>query len=216
MTIKQFQELYFITQSKEIDIDKSIKLVGVINKMTPDKVELMSVKRFNKECRKVNRHFEIFNKNMLNTTPKKFIWVNGRCYRIIYEASKANAGRYVEVMTFGKDIINNLHKVMASIVEPVNWRGKPYERRHESIALDMEDVDFKAAYHAAVFFYTHYSVSMQLIQPYLIQELTAKGMSREKAQETLNGFTQTLDGFTMPEWSQNLKEYLLNRFGGLA
>ena len=141
--------------------------------------------------------------------------VNGRFYRINYKVDKKpiTAGKYVEVLTFGTSIVENLHKVMASIVTPVTFMGKPYHREHDEIASDMESVNFEAAYHAAVFFYTQYKVSMQLIQPYLVKELTPMGVEKEAVIQTLSNLQNILDGFTMPKWSLNTREYLLNRFG---
>lgn len=218
MKIKQFQELYYIAKSSDEDIDKSIKMVGAITGKTPDQVDSMQMDKFNRLCVKIQKQFEILNKKILNTRPRNIVLVNGRLYRINYEVSKPpiNAGKYVEVITFGKEVIPNLHKIMASIVTPVKWRmGKliPYEREHFEIAHDMEEMNFEAAYNAAVFFYTHYRVSMQLIRPYLLKELERKGVSRMKAEETLSASLNILDGFTMPKWSQTLKTYLLNRFG---
>lgn len=217
MTIKKFQELFYIAKTKEVDIDKSIKLVGVVTGKTPEQVEALSMVKFNKVCAKIKQKFEIFDKNLLKSKPKNIVLVKGRLYKINYEvgSNPINAGKYVEVVTFAKDVVTNLHKIMASIVTPVRWRmGKlvPYERAHSIIATDFESMNFEAAYHAAVFFYTHYSVSMKLIRPYLMKDMEGK-VSREMAEETLNNLYQTLDGFTMPEWSQNLKEYLLNRYG---
>jgi hypothetical protein len=77
----------------------------------------------------------------------------------------------------------------------------------------MENVEFEAAYHAAVFFYLQYQILMQVIQPYLVQEATKKGMERATVTEALVNFNSLLGGFTMPIWSQNLREYLLLRFG---
>lgn len=215
MTIKQFQELWYITQSTDLDIDKSVKMVGVVTGMTPEQVDNMPMAKFNKLCTKIQKHFEIFNRNLLKGTPKKFIRAGGRVYQLHYKIDRQpiNAGRYIEVISFGKDVINNLHKIMASIATPVNWRGKPYKRDHADIAADMESANFEAAYQAAVFFYTLYSVSMTLIQPYLIKELTKKGMIQQEAKVTLSSSLTFLDGFTMPRWSQNLRLYLLNRFG---
>lgn len=216
MTIKQFQELWYISQSTEYDLDKSIKMVGVVTGMTPDEVEKLPMIKFNKICARIQNSFEIFNKKLLSTKPKQYVFVNRRIYKLHYRVDKLpiNAGKYVEVVTFAKDVVNNLHKIMASIAEPINWRGKPYKRDHDDIARDFEQVNFEAAYHAAVFFYTHYRVSMQLIQPYLVKELMSKGVTKEKAEGTLNDLLMYLDGCTMPKWSQISKGYLLNRFGG--
>lgn len=215
MTIKQFQELYYIAQSKDIDFDKSIKMVGVVTGQTPEQIEAMPMAKFNHICNGIKKKFEIFGKNLLKSKPKKTVFVKGRYYRINYRVDKKpiNAGKYVEAITFGKDVVVNLHKIMASIVTPITFFGKEYERDHVDIANDFESMDFEAAYHAAVFFYTHYRVSMQLIQPFLIKELTAKGVSMREAEATLNSSLEILDGFTMPKWSLTMRQYLLNRFG---
>ena len=215
MTIKQFQELYFIAQNKEYDFDKSIKMVGVITGQTPEQIETMPMCKFNKVCQRIQKQFYVFDKNLLKGKPKKLVMVNGRFYRINYKVDKKpiTAGKYVEVLTFGTSIVENLHKVMASIVTPVTFMGKPYHREHDEIASDMESVNFEAAYHAAVFFYTQYKVSMQLIQPYLVKELTPMGVEKEAVIQTLSNLQNILDGFTMPKWSLNTRVYLLNRFG---
>ena len=215
MTIKQFQELYFIAQNKEYDFDKSIKMVGVITGQTPEQIETMPMGKFNKVCQRIQKEFYVFDKNLLKGKPNKLIFVKGRFYRINYKVDKKpiTAGKYVEVLTFGTNIVENLHKVMASIVTPVTFMGKPYHREHDEIASDMESVNFEAAYHAAVFFYTQYQVSMQLIQPYLMKELKARGAKMVEAEGMLNNLSNILDGFTMPRWSENMRGYLLNRFG---
>lgn len=215
MTILQFQQLYFIAQGTEIDFDKSIKMVGVITGQTPDQVEKMPMDKFNRICKRISTAFEIFNKKLLNSRPKSIVIVKGRIYRLNYEVSKlpVTAGKYIEAITFGKDVVNNLHKIMATIATPITWRGKKYTRSHPDIAADFESMDFKAAYHAAVFFYTQYRVSMQIIQHFLVTELVAKGANREQAEATLNSSLAILDGFIMPKWSLNLRQYLLNRYG---
>ena len=214
MTIKQFQELYYVATSTDIDLDKSIKMVGIVTNKTPEQVEAMSMIRFNLLCARVHNEFKLFERDLLKTKPKKIVRVGKRFYKINYDIAKAKASTYVEVATFSTDIIQNLHKVMASIVTPIKFRwGKWVEVEHEDLAKEMESMDFEAAYHAAVFFYTLFNVSMQVIQPYLINEITRKGISKEKATEILTNSQSILDGFTMPRWSQTSKEYLYNRFG---
>ena len=66
MTIKQFQELYYVATSKDMDFDKSIKMVGIVTKKTPEQVEKMSMIRFNLLCAKVYNQFKIFEKDLLN------------------------------------------------------------------------------------------------------------------------------------------------------
>lgn len=214
MTIKQFQELYYVATSKDLDFDKSIKMVGIVTKKTPEQVELMSMRKFNYLCNKVHNEFKIFEKDLLKRKPKKIVRVGKQFYRINYDVAKAKASTYVEVSTFSTDIIQNLHKIMASIVTPIKLKwGKWVEIEHEDLAKEMEKMSFEAAYQAAVFFYTLFNVSMTIIQPYLIDEIMKKGVSKEKATEILTSSQNILDGFIMPKWSQTSKQYLYNRFG---
>jgi hypothetical protein len=212
MTIKQFQELYYVATSEDMDLDKSIKMVGIVTGKTPEQVEKMSMRKFNILCGAVHNHFKIFEKDLLKGKPKKIVRVGKRFYRINYDVTKCKSSTYVEVSTFSTDIIQNLHKIMASIVTPVRFKwGRWVE--HEELAADLEQMDFEVAYHAAVFFYTLFNVSMQVIQPYLISEMKKKGIGKEQATEILTTSQNILDGFIMPKWSQISKEYLLNRFG---
>ena len=212
MTIKQFQELYYVATSDDMDFDKSIKMVGIVTGKTPEQVERMSMIKFNFLCGMVHRQFKIFEKDLMKGKPKKIVRVGKRFYKINYDVTKCKSSTYVEVSTFSTDIIQNLHKIMASIVTPVKFKwGKWVE--HEELASDLEQMDFEVAYHAAVFFYTLFNVSMRVIQPYLVSEMTKKGIAKEKAEEILMTSQNILDGFIMPKWSLTSKEYLLNRFG---
>ena len=212
MTIKQFQELYYVATSDDMDFDKSIKMVGIVTGKTPEQVERMSMIKFNFLCGMVHRQFKIFEKDLMKGKPKKIFRVGKRFYKINYDVTKCKSSTYVEVSTFSTDIIQNLHKIMASIVTPVKFKwGKWVE--HEELASDLEQMDFEVAYHAAVFFYTLFNVSMRVIQPYLVSEMTKKGIAKEKAEEILMTSQNILDGFIMPKWSLTSKEYLLNRFG---
>ena len=168
--------------------------------------------KFNFLCGMVHRQFKIFEKDLMKGKPKKIVRVGKRFYRINYDVTKCKSSTYVEVSTFSTDIIQNLHKIMASIVTPVKFKwGKWVE--HEELASDLEQMDFEVAYHAAVFFYTLFNASMQVIQPYLVNEMIKKGIAKEKAEKILMNSQSILDGFTMPRWSQTSREYLLNRFG---
>ena len=215
MTIKQFQELYYVATSTDMDFDKSIKMVGIVTKKTPEQVEKMSMIRFNLLCARVHNQFKIFEKDLLKGKPKKIVRVGKHFYKINYDVAKCKASSYVEISTFSADIVQNLHKIMASIVTPIKFKwGKWIEVEHEDIAKQMEGLDFEVAYQAAVFFYTLFNASMTAIQPYLIDEIVKTGkVSRQEAEATLTISQNILDGFTMPRWSQTSREYLLNRFG---
>src|SRR5690606_41930013 len=55
-------------------------------------------------CSKVTKEFEVLDKRLYKTKPKSLVLASGRLYKINYEINKPpiNAGKYVEVITFGK------------------------------------------------------------------------------------------------------------------
>ena len=85
----------------------------------------------------------------------------------------------------------------------------PYDAtKHDAVADDMLKADFAHAYHAAVFFYHVFKVSMQVSQDYLVMEKMQQGQTREIAMQSVSTLLNTLDGLQMPKWYQNLKPSL--------
>lgn len=208
MTIKTLQELYFISNNKDDDFEKSIKMVSVLTGKSIEKIEAMPMRLFNHHCNRISKQFERIGSDLMASKPKRLLFANGRIYKLNYDLQRAS--KYVEGITFAKDIINDIHKLMATIAKPVTWYGRPYKRSHEQIANDMEHANFEAAYNAAVFFYLQFQISLSLIQPYLMEQLPNH---KEKVTEMMTNLMPVLDGFIMPKWSQKLKEYLYQRFG---
>lgn len=213
ITVKQFQELHYISEMQESEIDKSIKLVGCLTGKTPDEVEKMKVKDFNKVCAKIKKQFGILTQKWLNTKPRRYVMAKGRLYRLNYDIKKITAGKYVDSMAFSKDMVGKIHIIMATIAEPINWRGKVYERNHDDIASDMEQLNFEVAYHAGVFFYLLFQMSMVVTRPYLVRQITKQGITKEEAETLLQASSSISDGLPMPKWSQNTREYLSNLYG---
>lgn len=212
MTVKQFQELYFIAQQKANDpltaLENETKMIAVIKGITVEQVDKMKMSQFNRIRKRITANFELLNKKFIEGRPRKLVYANGRIYRIDYDIKKLHAAKFVESLTYGNKTVDNLHKILATIAEPVNIFGKPYKRSHEERATDMEQMNFEHAYHAAVFFYTLYRVSLSASLPYLTRKAKDKN-----AAPLLSTLLNILDGYQMPKWSLNLKAYLLSRFG---
>lgn len=220
LSIKQFQELYFIAKSEDEDSDKALKMVGVVTGLIPEKVELIEHEKFNKICKDISKKFEFLSISADKNKCKKYIKANGRRYKINYHIDKnpMNAGKYVEAVTFGKDIIDNMHKLLATMAEPMRWSwGKmkwvKVDMNHEDIANNMESADFEVGYNAVLFFCLLFTASIQATLPYLTKQMKMKGVEENTIQELLNNSMSILDGLPMPRWSLTTKEYLLNRFG---
>lgn len=208
ITIFKFQQLYAISQMEMDELDKSILLVQTLLDKSQFEVETMKVKKFNKVCGQINKSFEIFNKKLQEDKPKQIVKANGKWYFLNYEITKKpmNAGRYVEVASFSNDIIGNLHKILASMANPMEWtlkglKVKKYDAtEHENIANDMLHLDFSVAYHAAVFFCVLFRESINL----LVHSLELPKEKKKEANQIVQNLTKAMGGYTMPTWSQSL------------
>ena len=206
LSIKQFQQINEINKTGIEDLDKSIMFVQVLTGKSEFEVNQMKVKKFNKLCNQILTAFNSMVVDMNKAKPVNLIKANGKWYWINYDIAKLDAGRYVETATFGVDLIENLHKIMATMVVPMKWtiRGlKPKEydaTNHEEISNDMAEAEFKHCYHAAVFFYALFKNSILALAPYME---TAK--NKTELERALTNFKEASDGFIMPNWYQNLK-----------
>jgi hypothetical protein len=209
MTVTQFQEVYKISNYAINDEDKAVLYVKTLTGYNTEQINAMSLKQFNKICKKVSKAFSIKMQSIENSKPRNFYMANGRLYKFNYNIKRPpfNAGRYIEVATFSSDIIGNLHLILASMATPYKWLRptKPDAWQHELIAEDMRHLDFAAAYHAAVFFYAVFTQSMKTLHRFLVEEMTAKMIPEAEANKILQDLHQTLDGFITPKWYRNLK-----------
>ena len=199
INVETFQKLYAVSLMDTDEVEKSAQYVQILTGKTDEQVNRMKVAKFNKLCGRINKAFEMVGKNLQNGKPKKFVWANGRLYKLVYDIKLA--GKYVETATFATDTIGNLHLLMATIAEPVRltWRGlKVGKRDHHEIAHDMLKLDMGHAYQAAVFFYLVFRES-------LAASMTYFGEEEKAATELVRNFIKSLDGFTTPNWSVNLK-----------
>lgn len=200
LSIQKFQELYAFSEMEMDDTDRAIKLVQTVTGKSQPEVEAMPLYQFNKLCNEITKAFDFS-----NGKPSTQIWVGKNLYRIHLNITSMSAGRYVEVATYSKNTIPNLHKIMASIIQPMTWYGKllPYDAtKHEQYADDMLKADFHTAYHSAVFFYALFSRSMKSLHPYLKAEALKKGASEAVLDKTLSDSQSILDGFILPKWLQ--------------
>ena len=207
LTIETFQKLNYVAQSNLDDIDKSIEFVRIFTNKPAEDIEKMNVAKFNKLCNKVMKLFEQAMTRIENDKPSNWFWVKGKLFYINYDIATISANKYVETAIFGQNVIDNLHKIMATMVyeTKLTWKGikiKPYDAtKHAKISEMMLKADFNRCYHLAVFFYQLFKNSIANLKPYLEQQAKDK----EKLESALTDFIATSDGLQMPKWCQNLR-----------
>lgn len=208
LNVRQFQALHEISMSSLGDIDKAIAYVSTINGMTPSEIEDMDTSKFNKICASiVGAYTSQHKRSMENDKPQRYIKANGQWYEIHYDLSKEpfNAGRYVEVTTFSRDLIRNLNRIMASIVTPVsfNWLTLKFvplkdtsQYTHERISIDMLEADINIVHHSCLFFYALFIHTIKDSRTYLLKTAEKK----EEAEVSVQTLLTTLDGFIQAQW----------------
>ncbi|MFN5250887.1 MAG: hypothetical protein ACK5DE_07545 [Bacteroidota bacterium] len=207
VTIQTFQQLNNIAQSDLEDVDKAIEFVRIFTGKTAEQIDKMNVKKFNKLCKKVLDIFENSMQKVNDAKPSNWMWVKGKLFYINYNIAEISANKYVETAIFSQNLIDNLHKVMATMVYETEWtwkgiKVKPYDSsKHARISEYMLQADFRHCYHVAVFFYQLLRNSIVSLKPYM----EAEAENPEKVEGALIDFIETMDGLPMPKWCQNLK-----------
>lgn len=206
VTIRQFQELSEAAKTELPDIEKSIVMAKIVTGMNDEQLEKMTVDKFNKLCLKINNVFAQLNEPDDRRVAPKYIYANGKKYKVNHDINQINAGRYVEIATFQADIIGNLHKIMASIVTPMKWTWRGYKpmvydaAKHKSIADDFLEADFFKAYNSCLFFYTLLLKSIDNLNIY------GNRLAGMKAAQLQNHSQSYSDGYIMENLSPNLNQ----------
>lgn len=197
INVFQFQQIIKI-KDEEDTIERDSKLIAIINNWTEMQVDSLPVLEFNKERSKLK-----FLHDEIEGNPVKFININGRRYKCIYDIRKINAARYIEGKTFSQDLIPNLHKIAASLVHPMKrtifgWRLTKYDAaKHEDYSQDMLEANFVNVYHSVVFFYHVYRNWMEVSKGYLIAEMKKKGVTNPE--KVVADLLNIMDGSIVPK-----------------
>ena len=201
LTLFQYQRLI---EANEIThpIDRLDRQIAIVNNWTANQVNDLSVERYNQEVKNIE---------FLNVEPEgkpvKYIDVNGKRYKCVYDVRKMPSARYLENKAFQTDLVANLHKLAASMVLPMKrtlwgWKEDRYDTLNHSIySEDMEQARFVDVYHSIVFFYHVYRIWIEVSRGYLMQVAKQKGM--QEAEKAIADFLSIMDGNIPPHKLQN-------------
>jgi len=206
ITVQQFQDVYRLTEDKTLDdMQRLEKVIAILFDKTERQVEELTVEEFTdcaKQCAFIMQVEQIPGK------PVKYIRCGTRRYGIQYNPAKLRHRQYVEILHFGDKPIDNMHLIMASLVQPVKlgfWR-KNEAVDHAQIAQDMLDSPVIHVYHAAVFFCKLYVNLIAAIKDYLVVEMMEKNstITKEEAERLVDISRNAMAGFIQPAKWQNL------------
>lgn len=195
ITVGQFQAIYKISIDKEADeMEKVSGIISILYNKTLAQVDEMSIVDFNKLASRCTAFLNIEN---IPGRPVKYLKAGGKRYFINYDASKLKHRQYVEVQHFGGNPIENMHLILASIVQPVRFFIKVKNRAdmHKKIANDLLGARMVDVYHSCVFFCKVYQSSIQSLLPYLELQLKNKGLKKKETKALLTYLQNDLGGF---------------------
>lgn len=210
VTVYQYQQIQNIKEDDVLDAD--IKLVSIMYELTEKQIEAMPMAEFNE------KKYEVSFVHSLPLVPKtsKYIKANKNIYRFIpdiREVRLGGTGRYITIKHFQKNVVENLHKIAASMIVPQKkgWFGlKDAEYRaedHDMYADDMLSAKIVDVYGMIVFFCKVYLNWMDNSKDYLIQTLMTTGKtSQSESEKLVNNLWTYMDGYIKPQLSQNTKE----------
>lgn len=198
VTVFQRQQLEAVKNKKDdTELDKAIKALAILTNRTESQIDSLSIKDLNKQLKEI----DFIAKGDAKPKAVDYIRVNGRQYKCIFDIRQLPYARYIESKFFGNDVLNNCHKIAASMVLPMKktWRGwkvaKYDASKHEEYAQDLLAAPFESVYGSMVFFCQVFTDSIKSSKDYLILEMTKEGMNPIEAEITVMDLCNAMDGF---------------------
>jgi hypothetical protein len=210
VTVWQWQQIQNLLVKREglTELDIAVKSLEILTYQTENQIDSLSIKELNEQLKKIT----FITESAPIPKPNDIIKIGKKRYRCIFDIRNIPYSRYLETKFFGNDIINNLHKIAASMVVPMKltWRGwkvaKYDATKHEEYAEDLLSASFESVYGSVVFFCQVFSDSIMNLKDYLISDLIKNGMEKLEAEITIMALCNVMDGFTRLPSLPNTKE----------
>jgi transcriptional regulator of met regulon len=210
VTVWQWQQINNLLTKKEdlTELDIAVKSLAILTDRTESQIDSLTIKELNEELKEIT---------FISTTepqpkPVDFIKIGKRKYRCIYDIRQMPYSRYLETKFFGDDVVNNLHRIGASMVRPMKWTWRGYKldkydaSKHEDYAEDLLSAPFEQVYGSVVFFCQVFSDSIKSLSDFFKKELISQGMSIMEAEMSVEILCNAMDGFIKLPSSQSMKE----------
>lgn len=205
LTVQQYQDIYNLNEPDELT--KTIKIICILYGKTEAEVDSMDLTEFNKLSAIASKGLAV---DQIPGSYKSVIRAGKNKYRINYAPSTLKLRQYVELQQYAQNPIQNMHLLMASIVEPIKYfiPRKNNVDDHEKYAADMLNAKVVDVYHSCVFFCKLYRDSIENGRKYLVESMTKQGMTETMANEVFQSLISTMDGFIPQNKLQSTKELI--------
>lgn len=194
ITLQQFQAIHALSKKTDLDdMDKVTQVICILYDKTEALVDEMTLQEYNRlavECKP-------YLTDKIPGKPVKSFRIGTRKYAINYKPTTLKHRQYVEILSFSEKPVENMHNIMASLVQPVRFgfKLKNTASQHSKIADDMLNAPLIAVYHSCVFFCNLYHDLMLHIRDYLIKEMVMKGATKKQAEYLMTSSINAMAGF---------------------
>jgi len=197
LTLWEYQELYKIHNTKaETDeeiLDRAIETLSILEGKSRQEIEDRPYAELLQKSKDVSILFSVA-PNLGKPSP--YLRIGGQLYKVCLNPRKLTTGQFTDVQGFLKrGRVENLHKVIASIVRPVNGffrkEGKYDAENHEVIAEELLDVNIMKILAISGFFLRLWNSSIKALVPYLEKQIRERTNLKETdLQIIMDGYTQ--------------------------
>lgn len=207
INVQQFLDIYRLSITPDLDeMTRLERAVCILFDRTEKQLDEMSMGEFTN----LSSQVAFVLTEPIPGKASRVIKANGRRYWVIYSPSKLRHRQYVEVLHFGDKPVDNMHLILASIVNPVTWYGRKLKNQadqHEAIASDLLHARVQDVYHSAVFFCKLYVNLISNIRGFLEQEMLKQGKAetKEEASQMITDLINAMVGFIPPKNFRILK-----------
>jgi len=210
VSVWQWQQLAKVLTKKEGDteLDIAVKTLSVLTNRTESQIDSLSLKELTEQLKEIT----FITDSQPDAKPVKYIKVNGKKYKCIYDIRNMPYARYMETKFFGNDVVNNVHKIAASMVIPMQktwlgWKEDKYDAsKHEEYANDLLEASYESVYGSVVFFCQIYIQSINNLSDYLKQKMKQKARTKTEEEKSIAILCSVLDGFSKLPSLPNMKK----------
>ena len=207
VNVSQWQDLTKLyTEEGNTNLDLIVKSLCILMNKTEHEVDSFSMSQINEYAKQIS-----FTHEEVMPVAQRYIDVNGRRYRCIYDVRRMPAARYIETKVFtGMASVNEqLHKIAACMVVPQKrafgclwYVDDVYDAsKHSEYAEDLLSASITDVLGSVIFFCNVYINSMWNLKTYLVMEaLKNRKMTTMQAEEVVNNLCSGLDGIISPSW----------------
>jgi hypothetical protein len=174
LTIGQFIQCKTISDFETDAINKSIKMLAIVSNKTFDEIESMPIEDLTRSL----KEFSEIEKLTSNTKVKIKFRVKWKRFECIWQTQKLGANQYIDATSFckdEKDIVNNIHNILASICVERTWYGKRLKynpEKHKEVAdLFYNHMKITQAYPIMLFFCKYLEELESNMQTFLTEEV---------------------------------------------